>query len=81
MKITKSDLIEWSATNLTVRYRNELYRVRHEGLAADGTPNGSQVKNKHYFLMPADLKGRPRVGQSISVYHKGRGIYGLATNR
>lgn len=81
MQITKKQLVEWSEANTTIRHRDEYYKLRHEGLTSFGTPNGRQVRTKHYFLMPADFDGVPRVGSSISIYHKGRGIYGLTINR
>ena len=81
MKITSKELQEWVEQNRTIRYRQQLYKLRHSGLTADGKPNGYNLRTKSYFLMPADFFGKPRVGESIKVYHKGRGVYGLVTNK
>ena len=73
-KITKKDLVEWSEANETIRYRGELYKVRHQGLTAAGKPNGYSVKTRHYFLMPVGI------GCGIPFRHKGGGVYGLISN-
>ena len=75
MKVTRKDLEQWIEKNLTITYNNEHYKVRHQGLAADGKPNGYDVRTKRYFLM------RVGVGSGIGFYHKGAGVYGLTTNR
>ena len=75
MKITSKDLAEWVEQNITIRHKGVLYKMRHQGLTAEGKPNGYVVKTKRYFLMPLG------VGSGVRVYHKGRGVYGLETNR
>lgn len=49
MKITAEDLKEWWGENLTIRYKNKLYKVK-------------KMSYGDYFLEPIDWKGGEKDG-------------------
>jgi len=46
MKIKTQDIEEWIEKNITITYSGGQFKMRHQGLTADGKPNGSPAKVK-----------------------------------
>jgi hypothetical protein len=64
------------STNMKIKRKNLLEWVeKKETIRYKGELYKAQYNGREYFLLPIPL------GDIIPFYHKGRGIYGLETNK